>query len=356
MACESQRFGESWATQGADRPCDECQPHSELATGSAYPRTSGETTDAHDVPSCQGGVRERPHRSTESGYGREHERDLGECERLRRRAGSKSLHGEFPHQGAYRYMSRAHTDVCEPVYDLLNCGERHAFMVRSPTHKLPMLVHNCQYLVGHRKILHSAKLMKVPMTAEMAQALHSAYRTRHPAVVQRWGELEKFMRDLAQGIKFEVDMHPVVLTERGIHSPTGFIMRYSGIQYSYRERRFTYWNATKGCRVNLHAGMIVENVSQNLAASVFNHQHLTVHPKMVDLYDGQFVGSVHDELIYDVPIEHGRAALSTLLLGMEGKVPWWQELVTWGEGDTGFALLEHADGSLDYKSRYGCLK
>ena len=118
---------------------------------------------------------------------------------------------------------------------------------------------SAQYLVGWRKILHQAKLWGIPMTAETAQQLHKMYRVRHPAVVERWAELEKYMRDLVQGFKFEFPLYPCNMTHRGIEMPNGFLLRYPHIQYDYRERRFSYWNASKRCRVNLHAGMVVEN-------------------------------------------------------------------------------------------------
>lgn len=145
------------------------------------------------------------------------------------------------------------------VYDLLNCGERQRFTVRSPETKFTAVVHNCQYLVGWRKILHQAKLWKIPMDADMAQLLHAGYRRRHPAVIEMWGVMQQYMRDLTQGHKFERDMYPLVLTHEGIILPNNFRIRYPGIQYHWRERRYTYWNASKNSRVGLHAGLVVEN-------------------------------------------------------------------------------------------------
>lgn len=118
---------------------------------------------------------------------------------------------------------------------------------------------SAQYGVGYRKILHQAKLWHIPMTAEQAQTLHAMYRVRHPAVVERWAELQKYMRDLAQGIKFEYSLYPCNMTDRGIELPNGFLLRYPGIQYDYWKRQLTYWNAAKRSRINVHAGAVVEN-------------------------------------------------------------------------------------------------
>ena len=214
---------------------------------------------------------------------------------------------------------------------------------------------SCQYLVGWRKILHQAKLWKIPMDADMAQLLHAGYRQRHPSVVELWGVMQQYMRDLTQGHKFERDLYPLVLTHEGIVLPNSFRIRYPGIQYHWRERRYTYWNASKNARVGLHAGLVVENCSQALAACVFNHMHHQIEQRL-PLYNGVFVGSVHDEIIASFPVEQAKAGLGMMLEEMSKPVPFWEGLVTFAEGDTGHALLERMDGSLDFHSRYGCLK
>lgn len=103
------------------------------------------------------------------------------------------------------------------------------------------------------------------------------------------------------------------------------------------------------------APQIVHNCSQALAACVFNHMHHQIEQRL-PLYNGVFVGSVHDEIIASFPIEQAKAGLAMMLAEMSKPVPFWEGLVTFAEGDTGHALLERMDGSLDFHSRYGCLK
>ncbi|MFM7008158.1 MAG: hypothetical protein ACKO0Z_02295 [Betaproteobacteria bacterium] len=266
------------------------------------------------------------------------------------------------HKRAHRNVSRAGVGVQDPetlveVYDVLNCGRRSRFMVRPAGGGSPMLVHNCQYAVGWRKILHQAKLWGIPMTAETAQQLHKMYRVRHPTVVERWAELEKFMRDLAQGFKFEYPLYPCNMTHRGIEMPNGFLLRYPHIQYDYRERRFSYWNASKRCRINVHFGAIVENCSQAGAAAVFNDVLERTNERVTQTFEGaQFVGDVHDEMLFSCNEGDGAEVLKIMLEEMARPIPWWNGLVTFGEGDHGFANLERFDGTIDRASRYGCLK
>ena len=260
-------------------------------------------------------------------------------------------------------VERAHSNVSREtasvahVYDLLNCGSRHRFMVRSPDAKVPVLVHNCQYGVGWRKILHQANLWKIPMTAEQAQTLHAMYRVRHPAVVERWAELQKYLRDLTQGFKFEYELYPCNLTDRGIEMPNGFLIRYPSIQYDYWKRETSYWNASKRSRINVHQGAVVENISQALAANVFNDVLERTDARLHQLFEGvQFVGDVHDEMLFSCNEGDGARVLAIMLEEMARPVPWWDGLVTLGEGDHGHATLERPDGTVDRASRYGCLK
>lgn len=214
-----------------------------------------------------------------------------------------------------------------------------------------------QYLTGWRKILHQAKLWKVPMTAEQAQTLHAMYRVRHTAVVERWGDLEQYMRNLAQGLEFEHEFYPCNLTGEGIEMPNGFWLRYPDIRYDYRERRFDYWNAAKRCRINLHAGMIMEQVCQSSATAVFNDVLERTNERLHQQFAGvQFVGDVHDEMLFSCNAGDGARVLEIMLEEMARPVPWWNGLVTFGEGDHGFAKLERPDGTTDRASRYGCLK
>ena len=216
---------------------------------------------------------------------------------------------------------------------------------------------SAQYGVGWKKILHQAKLWRIPMTVDQAQTLHAMYRVRHPAVVERWAELQKYMRDLAQGFKFEYELYPCNMTDRGIELPNGFLLRYPSIQYSYHTRQTTYWNAAKRSRINVHAGAMVENCSQALAAAVFNDVLERTYERLHQQFEGvQFVGDVHDEMLFSCNAGDGAQVLAVMLEEMARPVPWWEGLVTLGEGDHGFATMERPDGTIDRASRYGCLK
>ena len=214
-----------------------------------------------------------------------------------------------------------------------------------------------QYLTGWRKILHQAKLWKIPMTAEQAQTLHKMYRVRHPAVVMLWSQMEQFMHDLSIQKVVPHTLGVLDFSNKGIHLPNGFLLRYPDLRYEWRERRYTYWNASKRCRVNVHSGLIVENCSQALSANVFNDVLIRTNERLHEEFIGvEFVGDVHDEMLFSCDEGDGAQVLSIMLEEMSRPLPWWPGFVTFAEGDHGYSTMENFDGTVTRASRSGCLK
>ena len=105
------------------------------------------------------------------------------------------------------------------------------------------------------------------------------------------------------------------------------------------------------------APQIVHNCSQGLAAAVFNDVLERTNERVTQTFEGAcFVGDVHDEMLFSCNAGDGAEVLKVMLEEMARPVPWWEGLVTFGEGDHGFANLERFDGTIDRASRYGCLK
>lgn len=241
------------------------------------------------------------------------------------------------------------------VYDILNAGSRNKFMVRSKKTKQVAVVHNC-YLTGWKKLHHTARLWGNPITVELAQLAHAMYRRSHPPVVDMWDVLEEVMFMLADGGKFSQVLNPVYVDDAGLHLPNGFLIQYPGIRYDRKSRRFTYYNAARRCVVNVHKGLLMENIAQGLAAAVFNDIHARAHTRIITEYPAsRLVGSVHDELLYASKEGDGASVLAIILQEMEVPPVWWPELPIRGEGDFGFSLIE-TDVWFNKVSRYGMLK
>lgn len=245
------------------------------------------------------------------------------------------------------------------VYDITNAGPRNKFMVRSKQTKQLAIVHNC-YLTGWRKLHMTARLWGSPIDTHVAQLAHASYRVAHPSVVDTWAYYEDLLQRWAGGAFVDEVFGIFHVENKGIRTPSGFLLQYPDLKMGWRQvgrssvRSYTYWNASKGCRVNVHPGLVHEQCCQSSAAQVFNDMHRRIQPRAESI-GGTLVGSVHDEFIYRVPVGSGRAMLDIMQDEM-GKPPvWWPELPVTSEGDHGFGVLEH-DGTFNLVSRYGLLK
>lgn len=248
------------------------------------------------------------------------------------------------------------------VYDILNAGPRHKFMVRSKTTRQPMIVHNCLYGCGWKKLLHTATLWGVDVTPDLIQLVHAQYRVSHPPVVEAWDFFDTLLHRWASKDRFEdgESISIFEITAKGLRSPTGFLIQYPDLEVSVRPfgrkfvRSYTYWNAARRSRANVHRGLVLENCSQHAAGAVFNDMMVRIERRATEV-GGLFCGDVHDEMIYRAPVGLGGEVLK--IMQEEMKVPpvWWPELPVTSEGEHGFGILE-TDTGFTMASRYGMLK
>lgn len=216
---------------------------------------------------------------------------------------------------------------------------------------------SCQYLVSAKRIHHQARLWGIPMSHDVASLLHAMYRDVHVPVVNMWSYLRAYLNRLVRKDVFEEYRHPCLFTDKGIRLPNGFWLRYPGIEATRERNRvsYTYFNAAKRCRVNLHEGMVMENIGQGLATAVMNDMHLRIQPR-AELLRSKFCGTVHDEMVYCSPLDTMHAVQTVLQEEMAIPPAWWPELVVTSEGDYGHNWLEYEPGEFKYVSAYGLLK
>src|SRR5574343_1597687 len=86
---------------------------------------------------------------------------------------------------------------------------------------------------------------------------------------------------------------------------------------------------------------IVHNCSQHISGAVFNDMHLRIDARAKDEADGIFAGSVHDELLYSTPEQHGQRMLAIMSQEMCKPPVWWPELPVTSEGDYGYGIIEY---------------
>lgn len=75
------------------------------------------------------------------------------------------------------------------TYDILECGPRSQFVIRTRSGSL--IVHNCGYGLGAAKFVSYSEAAGVEITEEFAKVAVRTYRNAHRAIVKYWGDVER---------------------------------------------------------------------------------------------------------------------------------------------------------------------
>lgn len=261
----------------------------------------------------------------------------------------------------------------EQVFDIINAGQNHKFMVRPSGGGAPMVVHNClslQYLTGYRRLHHTAAVWKNPISLEEAKLAHTVYRNTMTGVVAFWEFAEAMLRywsgegsfpehdsnlAVVDGEWVLAGCNAIKVIEDGFQFPNGYRIHYPEMKFKAGRGMgtgFSYFNANKRSRLRAHPGLILEQLSQGSSTQVIDWQQEMVE-KELEGTSAVFCGSVHDELIYTCKPMDTAKVKSALFKWMHRSPPWWPEAVFGCEGGTGHCAIE---GSEIIRSRYGAAK
>lgn len=111
----------------------------------------------------------------------------------------------------------------EKVYDILDCGPRHRFVVEG------VIVHNCQYRTSAKKLKSVARVQYgIPMELPEAEKVHAAYQATYPGVPDYWRNQIAMTKRLGYVETFAGRRVQVVGNWRG---PKGWSMESTSINY-----------------------------------------------------------------------------------------------------------------------------
>ena len=262
----------------------------------------------------------------------------------------------------------------QKVYDILNAGPNHKFMVRSKTTHQCMIVHNClslQYLTGYRRLHLTFLLWRLPLDIDVAKAAHRVYRETKPNVVAFWNFIEKLLKfwcnvgdyprsDDNLGHTLEGGWHitgcpAIKVIHSGFVMPNGFRLSYPELQFKPGRGMgtgYTYYNANKRGRQRLHPGSVLENLAQAVTTQVIDWQKEQIRLELLGS-SYQFCGDVHDEVIATASRTDAERVKAVTQKWMSTSPPWWQQAVFDCEGGEGLCIIEGDD---EPRQRYGAAK
>lgn len=198
------------------------------------------------------------------------------------------------------------------VYDIALAGPRNRFTIL--TDNGPIIVHNCGYSMGPVKFRQTVAGMGTTIDEELAHHAVNTYRTKYAAIPQLWNRLNEATIAAIKTPKRETTYRQVSFYCDGdwllIKLPSGRKLFYRNprvVKYAgpYGERDTIEYMAVnsltkKWGHERTFGGKLTENIVQGLCRDL-------IAGAMLDLeaQDYSVVGSVHDEIICEVPDSFG---------------------------------------------------
>ena len=186
------------------------------------------------------------------------------------------------------------------VYDLLNSGHKHRFLVSG------CIVHNCGYGGGSGALISMGALDMGLNESELPDLIDD-WRSANPHIVQFWWDIEKAA---VETIKDHQD-RTVGRIGISFSSNTLWLQLPSGRRLAYikpklQPNRFGRMSITyeglgqnnKWIRQETYSGKLTENITQATARDLLAEAMWRIEQMGIDI-----VGHVHDEVILEVPVD-----------------------------------------------------
>lgn len=189
------------------------------------------------------------------------------------------------------------------VYDILNCGERHRFVVNG------CLVHNCGY-GGGVPALKRTGADELGLSDTELEEIKQSWRKASPRIVQLWSDVNNAALEAVREQSAVSLQHGVRLEYRSgmlfIRLPSGRCLAYVKPRVEYEEdfgrEGLTYYGKAKDSggwgKQRTYGGKLVENIVQAIARDC-----LAVAMTRLEASGYPVVMHIHDEVVIETPRE-----------------------------------------------------
>lgn len=186
----------------------------------------------------------------------------------------------------------------------------------------------CGYGTGWAKLQSTLAVADPPMALDEAEARRviDVYRDSNSSIKALWEDGDQLLEDLIQQVVFKEASKSFFFGKRecvrydrnGIILPSGFSIRYPGLQKVTEQNKTRLVYKSRKGEVNIWGGTVVENVVQALARCIVGEQLLNIskHYKVAL--------TVHDSVVCVVPADEADEALK-IVTGFMSKAPAWAE-------------------------------
>lgn len=204
------------------------------------------------------------------------------------------------------------------TYDIAYAGPRNRYTVL--TSEGPLIVHNCGYGVGHKKLQAFLKTQAgVEVTLEEAKRIIDTYRSSANKIADLWAKAGKALEALMLGQETTIDAPGIikVVPGQGLTLPNGLHIQYPNLRvHTDAEGKRELIYDSKGLPVRIYGGKVVENVCQAVARQIVAEQMLRVSKRY------KVVLTVHDAVAIIAPESEAKEAQAYLEECMSWNPKW----------------------------------
>jgi DNA polymerase I-like protein with 3'-5' exonuclease and polymerase domains len=203
------------------------------------------------------------------------------------------------------------------TYDLAFAGPQNRFTVL--TDAGPIVVHNCGYGTGWKKLQSELKAAGVEMSDEDCQMIINIYRNTNADIKRLWQDINLCLKKMNNKVEYEFGKHKCLkFYSDGIELPSGYVIQYPEFGSFLEEDKPKYFYIGRKGKTFLWYGTILENTVQGLARCVVAEQMLEIAKRY------KVALTVHDSVVV-VCKEEEREAATQYVEQCMSKTPSWAE-------------------------------
>ena len=203
------------------------------------------------------------------------------------------------------------------TYDLAFAGPQNRFTVL--TDAGPIVVHNCGFGTGWRKLQSELNASGVKLSDEECKKIIRIYRESNHKIVELWSQADECLEKMLFGRPYSFGLRDCLRFDAdGITLPSGYTIRYPGLHIEEVDNKPKYFYKSRKGVEKIWFGTLVENVVQGLARCVVGEQMLLISKRYRPAL------TVHDAAVVVVPEEDKDAAVAFVEDCMSF-VPKWAE-------------------------------
>ena len=205
-----------------------------------------------------------------------------------------------------------------PTYDIAYVGPRNRYTIR--TDRGPVIVHNCGYGMGGKRFAEQCKAMGIEVDGDEAKRIVYVYRESNSAISNYWRQLEdEFLENCREVISQKGSFARLPLKSgrcltyhnpRIVERETPWGEKREAVEVDTLNSVTRQWTSQI-----IWGGLLTENVVQatarDLMAGAMMRLEMAGYPVIM---------SVHDEIICEVPDNHGTLAE---MIDLMVEVPAW---------------------------------